>query len=110
MSNKNQSTSKSKKDIPQDLTIVPPGIDTSTFFTPIIPESVILTVPLLHAIATNDALSLVNIAIELYLSETQQQSISTVNSGIIKPDTLKHIPDNDYGNIHPMLFHIPYYS
>ena len=99
MTSKGPTSSKSKKEIPQDLTIVPAGIDTSTFFTPIIPESVIMTVPLLHAITVSDALSLVNIAIELYLSENQLQSISSVNSGIVKPDILKHINDTDYGSI-----------
>ena len=86
-----------KKEVdPKDLVNIPQGIDATTFFTPIIPDSVKLTVPLLHELKTNECSQLIEIVINMLIEEVQQNTISGSSAVFKKPDTLKHISDDDY--------------
>lgn len=79
-----------------DPTRVPVGIDHSTFFTPQIPETVLATVPLLHTLSAADQAVIVEEALALYLSVDRRLSLD-VGNGILRPETLKHVADTDYG-------------
>ncbi len=87
---------KLKKDAPVDPTHIPAGVDHSTFFTPQIPETVKLCVPLLHAISAADSAAIIDIVVTLYVSIEQQTNVD-VKGGYLRPKTLNHIADTDYG-------------
>ena len=87
---------KLKKDVVVDITRIPAGVDHATFFTPQIPETVKLAVPLLHAISAADQAAIINIVMTLYHSIEQQLNVD-VQGGYLRPKALSHIGDGDYG-------------
>lgn len=80
---------------PTDPLTIPPGIDMSTFFTPSIPESVYQTVPLLHATPIEQTAIIVAMALDLFINAADSSTGASSNN-ILKPDSLKAMPDEAF--------------
>lgn len=74
---------------PSDPVQVPKEIDGVTFFGKSIPESVIRSVPLLHAMLKDDVSIITLLAVDIL-------NANDISTTIEKPNSCKHIADDDF--------------
>ena len=82
------------KEKPTDPLTVPKGIDGSTMFAPSIPESVLMTVPLLHAMSIDDAATLLDISMGVATNAS-----GAYTDKIVKNETSRHIADDTFATV-----------
>jgi len=85
------------KAAPSDPLQVPKDIDGISFFGKTIPESVIQSVPLLHAMKVDDVSTIVLLAVDIFNS-------NDISANIKKPNACKHISDDDFAVVLSALY------